>query len=568
MVPVEKNKEYILTVESVTSEGSGVAHLEGYTIFVPQTAAGDIVRALIVKVKSRYGYGKMLELLTPSPDRQTPPCNAYQHCGGCQIMHLSYPAQLQFKSNQIRDALERIGGFSEIRDIPVEGMEHPFAYRNKMVFPVGEDENGQPVCGFYAQRSHRIIPLSHCSLGADGIPPILEAVLAYMKENHVRAYNETQHLGLVRRIFIRTAKQTGEMMVVLSVNGTSVPQPEKLVQQIREASGQVVSILLNCNTKRTNLVLGEENKLLWGKERITDTLCGITYEISPHSFFQINPEQTEKLYRKAISFAGLAGDEAVMDLYCGIGTISLYAAQKARHVTGVEIVPAAVEDARKNAERAGITNVDFYADSAEHIVPQLIQNGERPDVVILDPPRKGSDEKTLSAIVQAAPKRIVYVSCNPATLARDAKFLAQYGYRLEKAEGFDLFPHTVHVETVALLTHKKSVDRNCTQTPMDKKEILSSSGIEEQVLREICDLAKKYGVDKVILFGSRARGTYKKTSDIDIAVSGGDVNGFAISVDEETSTLLEYDIVNLDGSVQEELKAVIKKEGKVFYEKI
>lgn len=451
MIPVEKNKEYILTIESVTSEGSGVAHLEGYTVFVPQAAPGDIARVLIVKVKSRYGYGKILELLTPSPERQTPSCDQYEKCGGCQIMHLSYPAQLRFKSARIQDAMERIGGFSDLGQIPVEGMEHPFAYRNKMVFPVGEDEKGQPVCGFYAQRSHRIIPLSSCCLGEDSIPSILEAVLNYMRKNHVSAYHEQNHQGLVRRIFIRTAKQNDEMMVVLSVNGTTLPKREELVKGIREACGKVTSILLNCNTKRTNLVLGEENKLLWGKERIRDTLCGISYEISPHSFFQVNPLQTEKLYGKAIEFAGLTGKELVMDIYCGIGTISLYAAQNARQVIGIEIVPAAIEDAKKNAANAEIQNVDFYADSAEHIVPQLFQSGERPEVVILDPPRKGSDEKTLSAIAQAAPEKIVYISCNPATLARDVKFLTQYGYHPQKIEGFDLFPHTVHVETVVLL---------------------------------------------------------------------------------------------------------------------
>ena len=333
-------------------------------------------------------------------------------------------------------------------------MDVPERYRNKMVFPVG-NVYGKNVCGFYAMRSHDIIPLDDCSLGDEINKEINDAVIDYMNENNVSAYDERSHKGIVRRVFTRKSFSANEIMVVVSVNAKSLPKREKLISKLRKVSDRIVSIVLNINTKRNNLVLTEENVILWGKDRISDTLCGVKFDISPQSFFQINPVQTEKLYSKALEYADIDENTSVMDIYCGIGTISLCAAKNAKSVVGVEIVERAIEDAKENAVKNGIENAIFYADSAENIVPKLIEKGERPDVVILDPPRKGSDESTLTAIIKAQPKRVVYVSCNPATLARDARFLNDNGYTITATTAFDLFPHTSHVETVVLLSHKK-----------------------------------------------------------------------------------------------------------------
>ena len=332
-------------------------------------------------------------------------------------------------------------------------MDVPERYRNKMVFPVGNVQ-GKNVCGFYAMRSHDIIPLDDCSLGDEINREINDAVIDYMNENNVSAYDEKSHKGIVRRVFTRKSFSANEIMVVVSVNAKSLPKREKLISKLRKVSDRIVSIVLNINTKRNNLVLTEKNVILWGKDRISDTLCGVKFDISPQSFFQINPVQTEKLYSKALEYADIDENTSVMDIYCGIGTISLCAAKNAKSVVGVEIVERAIEDAKENAVKNGIENAIFYADSAENIVPKLIEKGERPDVVILDPPRKGSDESTLTAIIKAQPKRVVYVSCNPATLARDARFLNDNGYTITATTAFDLFPHTSHVETVVLMSRK------------------------------------------------------------------------------------------------------------------
>lgn len=455
MIPVEKNKEYTVKIEAVSSDGNGVAHIDGFAIFIPQTAEGDEVKILVVKVQKRFAYGKVLEIINPSPMRQEVDCKHYKRCGGCQIRHIKYEAQLEIKKNIIENAMRRIGGFEDFCVDGITGMEKPERYRNKMVFPVGvaDDKN---VCGFYAQRSHDIIPLDDCSIGDAINKEINSAVIEYMNENNVSAYDEANHSGIVRRVFTRKSFSTGEIMVVISANTKKLPQSEKLIEKLRKISDKIVSIILNINMKRNNLVITEENITLWGEDRISDTLGGVKFMISPQSFFQVNPVQTEKLYSKALEYAQFDDSMSVMDIYCGIGTISLCSAKRAKSVIGVEIVEKAIVDAKENAEINGITNAEFYADSAENIVPTLIENGETPDVVILDPPRKGSDEATLSAIVKAQPQRIVYVSCNPATLARDARFLADNGYTVTHSHAFDLFPHTTHVETVVLMSR---VDR-------------------------------------------------------------------------------------------------------------
>ncbi len=443
IIPVEKNHEYTVQIESISSKGSGIARIDGYTLFVPQAATGDVVRILVLKTKSSYGYAKVLEIITPSPIRTEPLCEHFSKCGGCQLMHISYDAQCEFKRRTVEDALRRIGGISIGVDfIPAK---NPLHYRNKMIFPFSQ--NGD--WGFYRERSHDVVPLKDCLLGDSLNKEIMNVISDFIKSHAVSVYDESSHKGIMRRVFIRNSKT--ETMVVISANASSIPHSDDLINAIRVISPKICGIILNVNKKRTNLVLGDKNITLWGKDFLSDTLCDIGYEISPHSFFQINPAQTEKLYSTAIEFADISKDDTVMDIYCGIGTISLTAAKHAKSVIGVEIVSQAIENAKKNAAENCIQNAEFYCSAAEDIVPELVKSGNTPDIVILDPPRKGSDEKTLSAIVSANPKRIVYVSCNPATLARDVKFLAENGYSLKKATAVDMFPQTTHVECCALL---------------------------------------------------------------------------------------------------------------------
>lgn len=473
MIPVEKNKEYVACIDSVSSDGNGVAHIDGFAVFVPQTVDGDKIKMLVVKVQKKFAYGKVLEIIEPSDKRCEPMCPHYKRCGGCQIRHIKYDAQLDIKRDIVENAMQRIGKFENFKVDGIVGMDVPERYRNKMVFPVG-NVYGKNVCGFYAMRSHDIIPLDDCSLGDEINKEINDAVIDYMNENNVSAYDERSHKGIVRRVFTRKSFSANEIMVVVSVNAKSLPKREKLISKLRKVSDRIVSIVLNINTKRNNLVLTEENVILWGKDRISDTLCGVKFDISPQSFFQINPVQTEKLYSKALEYADIDENTSVMDIYCGIGTISLCAAKNAKSVVGVEIVERAIEDAKENAVKNGIENAIFYADSAENIVPKLIEKGERPDVVILDPPRKGSDESTLTAIIKAQPKRVVYVSCNPATLARDARFLNDNGYTITATTAFDLFPHTSHVETVVQLVRKKPDTYIDITVDMDELDLTSS----------------------------------------------------------------------------------------------
>lgn len=450
MVPVEKNKEYILKIESVTSEGMGVAHVDGYCVFVPQTVENDVVKALIVKVKSGYAYAKCLEVIESSEFRKEPLCPAFSKCGGCQFMHIDYEKQLEIKKEIIENALKRIGGL-DIVVTDMIGADNEFRYRNKMIFPIGCDNKGNKVCGFYRERSHDIIPLEDCYLGDSINAKIISCVMEFIDKYKISVYNEQTHKGVVRRLFIRKGYHTNEIMVVLSINAKTLPHFDEFAKTLSGVFSDIKSIILNFNTKKSNAVLGESNAVIYGKETIDDYLCSMKYEISPNSFYQVNPEQTEKLYAKAIELANIGKDDNVMDLYCGIGTISLCAAKKAKKVIGVEIVEQAILNARKNAEENGIKNVEFYASDASGIVPKLIKNGEKPDIVILDPPRKGSDEITLGAIISAKPKRIVYVSCNPATLARDLRFLCDNGYNVKEVYGADLFPQTVHCEVICVV---------------------------------------------------------------------------------------------------------------------
>lgn len=448
METVEKNKEYTFKIESVSSEGHGVAHIDGFTVFVPQTAAGDTVRAVITDIQKRFARAHVTELILASQDRCEPECINYGQCGGCQLRHIRYDIQLEIKKQSVESAMQRIGGFTDFKVNEIIGADTSLRYRNKMVFPVGEI-NGETVCGFYAPKSHDIIPLGDCALGDELNVKIIDAVKEYMNQNNITAYNEKTHHGIIRSIFTRKSFSDDEIMVVICSAVNKLPEYEQLVEKLRKTSDRISSIILNINTG--NLTLSNKNVTLWGNDTIFDTLCDMKFEISPNSFFQINPAQTEKLYHKAIDFAQLDKNTRIMDIYCGIGTISLYAAQTAKSVIGIEIVEQAIKDAKKNAKLNGIDNAEFYADSAENIVPRLIAEGRHTDVIILDPPRKGSDKKTLTAIVNSEAKRIVYVSCNPATLARDTQFLAEYEYKITRSAVFDLFPHTCHIETVILM---------------------------------------------------------------------------------------------------------------------
>ena len=451
----QKNDILTVTIEDMGHDGEGIGKADGYTLFVKDAVIGDVIEAKIMKAKKNYAYARLMRILEPSPHRVEPVCPMARPCGGCQLQMMDYQEQLRFKQKKIEDNLRRIGGFEQIPMEPILGMEQPFRYRNKAQFPVGTDKEGNLVTGFYAGRTHDIINNRNCYLGVEENRQVLDVVLGWMEEYGVPAYDEKTGTGLVRHILIRYGFKTGEMMVCLVINGERVPKQEALVERLREISG-MTSITTSTNQERTNVIMGSKIRTLWGTPYISDYIGEVKYQISPLSFYQVNPVQTEKLYGTALEYAGLDGNETVWDLYCGIGTISLFLAQKAKKVYGVEIVPAAIEDARRNAELNGITNAEFFVGKAEEVLPEMYAKGEaRADVIVVDPPRKGCDAALLETVVKMQPERIVYVSCDSATLARDLKWLCAEGYELKRVRGVDMFPMTGHVETVVLLSHKK-----------------------------------------------------------------------------------------------------------------
>ncbi len=451
----KKNDLVTVKIEDMGHDGEGIGKAEGYTLFIKDTVIGDVVEAKIMKMKKNYGYARLVRVLEASKDRTEPKCPVARACGGCQLQFLTYEKQLEFKKKKVMGNLERIGGVSDISVEKVMGMENPWRYRNKAQFPVGKDKDGNLITGFYAGRTHSIIPNTNCYLGVEVNEEILNAVLDYMRENHVEPYDEATGKGLVRHILIRYGFKTKEIMVCIIINGRKIPNAAGLVEKLKDISG-MTSITLNVNTKRNNVILGNEILPLWGKEFITDYIGEVKYQISPLSFYQVNPVQTEKLYGTALEYAGLTGKETVWDLYCGIGTISLFLAQKAKKVYGVEIVPAAIEDARKNAELNGIENAEFFVGKAEEVLPaKYKEDGVYADVIVVDPPRKGCDGALIETMLSMKPERIVYVSCDSATLARDLKVLCEKEYQVKKVAVCDMFPGSVHVETVVLLSHKK-----------------------------------------------------------------------------------------------------------------
>ncbi len=465
---MQKNDLVTVAIEDIGVGGEGIGKVDGYTLFIKDAIIGDVVEAKIVKAKKNYGYARLMNIVTPSENRvEKPACPMARRCGGCQIQEMKYGAQLAFKEGKVRGNLERIGEVpTELLDKvmqPIVGMEEPFHYRNKAQFPIGTDKEGHIITGFYAGRTHSIIPNTDCALGVAVNQKILEIILHFMENNHISAYDEEKHKGLVRHVLIRYGFKTDEIMVCLVINGEKLPHAEKLVDKLCKISG-MTSITISVNKAKTNVIMGNEIKLLWGQTYITDYIGNVKYQISPLSFYQVNPVQTEKLYGLALDYADLNGNETVWDLYCGIGTISLFLAQKAKQVYGVEIVPQAIDDARNNAKINDITNAEFYVGKAEEVLPEYYREyqeshgGEtaHADVIVVDPPRKGCEESLLQTIVDMQPEKVVYVSCDSATLARDVKFLRESGYELKKITPVDQFPNTVHVETVVLLSHKKA----------------------------------------------------------------------------------------------------------------
>lgn len=511
------NKNDIVTVEitDIGVSGEGIGHVDGYTLFIKDAVIGDVVEAKVMKAKKNYGYARLMKVITPSEYRVEPKCAFARRCGGCQIQEMSYDRQLVFKDQKIRGNLERIGGFTkdQIDTVmqPVVGMEHPFGYRNKAQFPFGTDKEGNPITGFYAGRTHDIIANTDCALGVEQNKEILEIILQYMRENKIKSYDEKTGKGLIRHALIRYGFKTKEIMVCLVVNGKKLPKVERLIEKLIQIEG-MTSITISPNTRRDNVIMGDSYEILWGQGYITDYIGNVKYQISPLSFYQVNPVQTEKLYGLALEYADLKGDETVWDLYCGIGTISLFLAQKAKQVYGVEIVPQAIDDAKENAKINAIDNAEFFVGKAEEVLPEYYAEYEREhngetahaDVIVVDPPRKGCDETLLETIVKMQPEKVVYVSCDSATLARDLKYLCANGYEIRMCRGVDQFPQSVHVETVVLLSQQKPDDT--IEIDLDLDELDATSAETKATYQEIKDyVLKEFGLKVSNLYISQVK---------------------------------------------------------------
>lgn len=458
----KKNDIFQVKIEDISDTGEGIGKTDGFTWFIKDAVIGDVVEAKVMKTKKSYGFARLMQVVEPSFCRVEPRCEVARQCGGCQLQAMRYEEQLRFKENKVRSNLQRIGGLEDINMYPIIGMEEPWRYRNKAQFPFGRNKDGKIITGFYAGRTHAIIESDDCLLGAEENQAILECIRAHMNQYKIRPYDEESHSGLVRHVLIRKGFKTGELMVCLVINGPvkQLKAADVLVDKLAHLFDgtddvRMISISCSINTEKTNVIMGKDIVNLYGPGYITDYIGNVQYRISPLSFYQVNPVQTERLYGTALEYAGLTGEETVWDLYCGIGTISLFLAQKAKHVYGVEIVPQAIDDARANAALNGMNNVEFFVGKAEEVLPkQYAKNQVYADVIVVDPPRKGCDSVCLDTIVKMGPKRVVYVSCDSATLARDLKYLGESGYQVEKVRAVDMFPWSVHVETVCLLSRK------------------------------------------------------------------------------------------------------------------
>lgn len=453
LVNIEKNKDYIVTIENYGHEGEGVAKIQGFTVFIAGVLKGEVVKVKIIKVNKNYGVGKLLEVIEASEKRVEPVCGTYKRCGGCNLQHYSYEEQLNFKTERVKNVISRIGKLEDVIIHNTLGMETPYNYRNKVQLPVGA--TGEEILvGFYAPRSHDIINMDKCYIQDEVGDQVIALTKQWMKKFKISPYDEKSHSGIVRHIMVRKGFKTGEIMVVLVTRSEELPHKQEFIDLIKENITGVVSIIQNINKEKTNVILGLKSLTLWGRDHISDYIGEFKFNISPLSFFQVNPVQTEVLYGKALEYAGLTGEEMVFDAYCGTGTISLFLSKKAKKVYGVEIIPEAIENAKENARANGVTNAEFIVGKSEEEIPRLIAQGIEADVVVVDPPRKGCEESLLKALAEIKPRRIVYVSCDPATLARDLGVLDCLGYKTLQIQPVDMFPQTAHVECVALIEKK------------------------------------------------------------------------------------------------------------------
>ena len=524
----KKNDVFQVQIEDMSDTGEGIGKTDGFTWFVKDAVIGDVVEAKVMKTKKSYGFARLMQVLEPSVCRVTPRCPSARQCGGCQLQSMSYEEQLKFKENKVRNNLSRIGGLTEIPMEPIIGMDEPWRYRNKAQFPFGKDKDGRIITGFYAGRTHAIIEQEDCLLGVEENQPILDCIRGFMEEYHIAPYEEEIHKGLVRHVLIRKGFTTGELMVCLVLNGNvkKLKAPEVLVERLvklfalapgLDVAGEagkapctgdavcaetaavdkmlvpaahMVSISCSINREKTNVIMGKEIVNLYGPGYITDYIGNVCYRISPLSFYQVNPVQTQKLYGTALEYAGLTGEETVWDLYCGIGTISLFLAQKAKKVYGVEIMPQAIDDARANAQLNHFENVEFFVGKAEEVLPeQYEKNRVYADTIVVDPPRKGCDSVCLDTIVKMAPKKVVYVSCDSATLARDVKYLGERGYEVKRVRAVDMFPWSGHVETVVLLSKGE----------VDSKKIRVEFSLEDMDMSEFQDGATYPQIKEYVL---------------------------------------------------------------------
>lgn len=451
MAEIKKNDIYTIEITDMTHEGQGVGRIEGFTVFIEGVLPGELAEIKIIKVTKNYAVGKLLKIEKHSEGRITPFCPHYKRCGGCSFQHLNYAEQLKFKTNLVKENIKRIGKQEDVIVHDTIGMDSPYNYRNKVQLPV-TSSNGRCSMGFYARRSHDVIEVDNCGIQDKICDRVKEVIKSFIDKNKVSIYDEIRHKGLLRHVMIRTAFKTGEVMVVIVINGEDLPGRDDFVKTLVKSLPEITSVYLNINKYKSNVILGDRNIKIYGKETITEYIGKFKFNISPLSFFQVNPVQTEVLYNKAIEFAGLTGSETAFDLYCGIGTISLFLAEKAKKVYGIEVVEDAVNDAWKNAEINGVKNVEFISGKAEEVVPGMYDRGIKADVVVVDPPRKGCDEVLLNTLVAMEPERIVYVSCNPSTLARDLKYLGDRGYKAKEVQPVDMFPWTGHVECVVLMS--------------------------------------------------------------------------------------------------------------------
>lgn len=448
--PIKKNDRQTVYIEDLTHDGNGVAKIDGYPLFIQGALPGETAEIHVMKTLKNYGFAKVVNILEKSPDRVEAPCVYFSQCGGCQLQHLSYEGQLKWKQNMVANVMKRLGKI-DAPVHPVKGMEEPWHYRNKSQIPFAQNESGQMVAGFYKTKSHSIVDMERCLIQTGEADVVMADLKRELEILGLRPYDEKSHQGILRHVVVRKGRATGEVMVVLVTKSKKFPQASAVIEKIRALIPNVTSIVQNVNGEKTNVIFGNDTFTLWGKDTIEDTIGNVRFEISARSFYQVNPVQTEVLYKQALDYAQLTGNERVIDAYCGIGSISLFLAQKAGHVMGVEIVEQAIEDAKRNAALNGFTNTYFEAGPAEEVIPRWYKEGKEADVLVVDPPRKGCDEALLSTIIEQKPKRVVYVSCNPATLARDLRILEDGGYKTQEVQPVDMFPHTTHCEAVAWL---------------------------------------------------------------------------------------------------------------------